>query len=90
VDIAGSTRLDEAVAWIKRCPNPRNEESEIKIRQLFELEDFGASEAAEHHRRLSDQLREVNRLSYPASRLPNNASTLPITRARLLAVAPPL
>jgi hypothetical protein len=48
--------LDEAVAWIKRCPNPHNEESEIEIRQLFELEDFGASEAVEHHRRLSDQL----------------------------------
>jgi hypothetical protein len=48
--------LEEAVAWIKRCPNPHNEESEIEIRQLFELEDFGASEAVEHHRRLSDQL----------------------------------
>jgi hypothetical protein len=27
--------LDEAVAWIKRCPNPHNKESEIEIRQLF-------------------------------------------------------
>ena len=33
--------LDEAVAWVKRCPNPFNEESEIEIRQIFELEDFG-------------------------------------------------
>jgi hypothetical protein len=34
--------LDEAVAWVKRCPNPHEEECEIEIRQLFEAEDFGA------------------------------------------------
>jgi hypothetical protein len=33
--------LDEAIAWVKRCPNPFDEESEIEIRQVFELEDFG-------------------------------------------------
>jgi hypothetical protein len=33
--------LDEAIAWVKRSPNPFNEESEIEIRQVFELEDFG-------------------------------------------------
>lgn len=48
--------LEEAIAWIKRCPNPHNEDSEIEIRQMFELEDFGASEAVEHHRRLSEQI----------------------------------
>ena len=48
--------LAEAVAWIKRCPNPHNEESEIEIRQLFELEDFGESDAVEHHRKLGDQI----------------------------------
>jgi hypothetical protein len=31
----------EAIEWIKRCPNPHNEDSEIEIRQIFELEDFG-------------------------------------------------
>ena len=46
----------EAIEWIKRCPNPMNEDSEIEIRQIFELEDFGASEAVEHHRRLTEQL----------------------------------
>ena len=35
--------LAEAVEWIKRCPNPHNEASEIEIRQLFEIEDFGDS-----------------------------------------------
>jgi len=48
--------LDEAIAWIKRCPNPHNEDSEIEIRQMFELEDFGESDAVEHHRRLSEQI----------------------------------
>ncbi|MET0568556.1 MAG: YciI family protein [Hyphomicrobiaceae bacterium] len=48
----------EAIEWIKRCPNPHNEESEIEIRQLFELEDFGASEAVEHHRRLGEQIKK--------------------------------
>ena len=46
----------EAVEWIKRCPNPHNEESEIEIRQLFELEDFGESDALDHHRDLGEQL----------------------------------
>jgi hypothetical protein len=31
--------LAEAIEWIKRCPNPHNEDGEIEIRQLFELED---------------------------------------------------
>ncbi len=34
--------LDEAVEWVKRCPNPFAGESEIEIRQVFEAEDFGA------------------------------------------------
>lgn len=33
--------MDEAVAWVKRCPNPMLERSEIEIRPLFEMEDFG-------------------------------------------------
>jgi hypothetical protein len=47
---------EEAIEWIKRCPNPHEGESEIEIRQVFELEDFGASEAVEHHRRLGEQI----------------------------------
>ena len=34
--------MDEAVEWLKRCPNPHNEESDIEIRPIFEAEDFGA------------------------------------------------
>ena len=33
--------MEEAVAWVKRCPNPMPSESEIEIRPMFELEDFG-------------------------------------------------
>ncbi|MDW6021729.1 YciI family protein [Mesorhizobium sp. BAC0120] len=33
--------LDEAIEWVKRCPNPMESESEIEIRQIFEAEDFG-------------------------------------------------
>ena len=34
--------LDEAIEWVKRCPNPMPTESEIEIRQIFEAEEFGA------------------------------------------------
>jgi hypothetical protein len=33
--------MEEAVEWVKRCPNPMPGESEIEIRQVFEAEDFG-------------------------------------------------
>lgn len=35
--------LAEAIGWVKRCPNPHNEDCEIEIRQVFEAEDFGES-----------------------------------------------
>jgi len=34
--------LQEAIDWVKRCPNPMPGDSEIEIRQIFETEDFGA------------------------------------------------
>jgi len=33
---------EEAIEWVKRCPNPRNEDCEVELRQVFEAEDFGA------------------------------------------------
>ena len=53
--IAGYTIIDvksreEAIEWSKRFPNPHNEEGEIEIRPMFELEDFGPSEAVERFR----------------------------------------
>lgn len=34
--------MEEAIEWVKRCPNPMMEDSEIEIRPVFEAEDFGA------------------------------------------------
>jgi len=50
--------LAEAIEWAKRCPNPMNEDSDIEIRQVFELEDFGGSPAVEHHRQLGEELKK--------------------------------
>ena len=47
--------LAEAIEWVKRCPNPMMEDSDIEIRQIFELEDFGQSPAVEHHRKLKEE-----------------------------------
>lgn len=33
--------MEEAIEWIKKCPNPMPEDSEIEIRPVFEAEDFG-------------------------------------------------
>jgi hypothetical protein len=33
--------MDEAVAWLKRCPNPHDEMTEVEIRPVFEADDFG-------------------------------------------------
>ncbi len=33
--------LEEAIDWVKRCPNPMRGDSEIEIRQIFSAEDFG-------------------------------------------------
>jgi hypothetical protein len=48
----------EAIEWVKRCPNPFPDESEIEIRQVFEVEDFGAEftpELREQEERLRAQ-----------------------------------
>ena len=34
--------MEEAVEWVKRCPNPHEGEAVIEIRQVFEAEDFGS------------------------------------------------
>ena len=33
--------LEEAIEWVRRCPNPMASESDVEIRPLFEMEDFG-------------------------------------------------
>ena len=51
--------LEEAIEWVKRCPNPTGVEGEIEIRQVFEAEDFGAEftpELREQEERLRAQI----------------------------------
>ena len=50
---------DEAIEWVKRCPNPTGGESAIEIRQVFETEDFGEEftpEARAAEARIREQL----------------------------------
>jgi hypothetical protein len=50
--------LEEAIEWVKRCPNPMSGESEIEIRQIFEADDFGEQftpELREQEARLREQ-----------------------------------
>jgi hypothetical protein len=39
--------MEEAIAWVKHCPNPMPGESEIEIRSLFEADDFGEAFTSE-------------------------------------------
>ena len=50
---------EEAIEWVKRCPNPLSGESEIEIRQVFEASDFGAEftpELREAEERMRNQI----------------------------------
>ena len=50
--------LDEAIEWVKRCPNPFKVESEIEIRQVFEAADFAglAPELLEKEKQMREEL----------------------------------
>ena len=48
---------EEAIEWVKRCPNPTGTEGEIEIRQVFEAEDFGA-ELTPELREAEERMRE--------------------------------
>ncbi|UXI02610.1 YciI family protein [Photobacterium sp. TY1-4] len=50
--------LDEAIDWVKKCPNPMAEDSEIEIRPLFEAEDFAAEDPTGEIRQQEMQLRQ--------------------------------
>jgi hypothetical protein len=53
---------EEAIEWVKRCPNPHDEDSEIEIRQVFEAEDFGAEftpELREQEERVRTQAAKI-------------------------------
>ncbi len=51
--------MDEAVEWVKRCPNPMPEDSDIEIRPVWELDEFGANltpEQREHEQQVRARL----------------------------------
>jgi hypothetical protein len=52
---------EEAIEWVKRCPNPTGDVGEIEIRQVFEADDFGAEltpELREQERRIGERMSE--------------------------------
>jgi hypothetical protein len=58
--------MEEAIAWVKKCPNPMPGPSEIEIRPVFEMEDFGAEftpELREQEERVMEQAAENIRLA---------------------------
>jgi len=51
--------IEEAVEWVKRCPNPMLSDSDIEIRPVFELEDFGDNLTPEVKAREADLRRQT-------------------------------
>ena len=70
--------MEEAVEWVKRCPNPMAGESEIEIRQVFEAEDFGPA--------FTQELREANRPHAAGGRIAAVVISLPQWLAMIGAV----
>ena len=51
--------MEEAVEWLKRCPNPHKEETNVEIRPVFEAADFGENftpELREQERRITEEI----------------------------------
>jgi AraC family transcriptional regulator len=63
--------MEEAIAWVKRCPNPMPEESEIEIRRIFEAADFGAAVTPDIQDREERLRAEVERYNLDPPRYEN-------------------
>jgi hypothetical protein len=50
--------MDEAVAWVQRCPNPHNQDGEVEIRPVFDPEDFAPCDPTGDLRAAEARLRE--------------------------------
>jgi len=50
--------MEDAVSWVKRCPNPMPTDSEIEIRPLYETEDFAVADPTGDIRKQEDELRK--------------------------------
>jgi AraC family transcriptional regulator len=61
--------MQEAIDWVKRCPNPMNEDSDIEIRPLFESEDFGEAFTPELREQEAAILATTYQLEMPTFKL---------------------
>ncbi len=59
---------EEAIEWVKRCPNPMPGDSEIEIRQVYEAEDFGTEFTPELRAQEERQRKEMEALAKGAKR----------------------
>jgi hypothetical protein len=50
--------IDEAIAWIMRCPNPHNQDGEVEIRQVFDADDFAPCDPTGEIRAADARLRK--------------------------------
>jgi hypothetical protein len=50
--------MDEAIDWLKRCPNPHDDEGDVEIRQVFDPEDFAQSDPSGELRSAESRLRQ--------------------------------
>lgn len=67
--------MEEALDWVKRCPNPMEGDSDIEIRPVFEAEDFGA-EFTPELREQEDRLRaQIEQQAKSASSAASNAAS---------------
>jgi hypothetical protein len=58
--------MDEAISWLKRCPNPHNETADVEIRPVFEMEDFGEAmtpELREQENRVFEEAQKLKKKS---------------------------
>jgi len=55
--------MEEAVEWVKRCPNPMMEDSDIELRPVFEAEDFGAEFTPELRAKAEETYAKVSQLA---------------------------
>jgi hypothetical protein len=55
--------MEEAIEWLKRCPNPHDEETEVEIRPVFEAEDFGPAMTPELRELEEQQRAELAKLN---------------------------
>lgn len=51
--------MEEAIEWVKRCPNPHEADCEVEIRQVFEADDFGTEFTPELRKREEDMRAEL-------------------------------